>query len=194
MDSTMPEFFDEMLGSGGPTRTPFQVVRRWLDETAPAVFASKRREADLMFQRIGITFNVYGDSAGAERLIPFDVIPRVLGASEWRRLAKGLEQRVRALNLFLRDIYHEQAILRAGRRRRRRPRGGRAARRAGAPACPGGRARGRGGPPPPPPRAPRSRPPPPPPRAGSPPPPAAPPARGSGPSPSSRTACSGSRG
>src|SRR2546429_126028 len=58
MDSTMPEFFDEMLGSGGPTRTPFQVVRRWLDETAPAVFASKRREADLMFQRIGITFNV----------------------------------------------------------------------------------------------------------------------------------------
>jgi uncharacterized circularly permuted ATP-grasp superfamily protein len=110
----MPEYFDEMLGSAGATRAPFQVVRRWLDETSRESIESKRREADLMFQRIGITFNVYGDSAGAERLIPFDVIPRVLSAAEWKKLAVGLQQRVRALNLFLRDIYHEQAILKAG--------------------------------------------------------------------------------
>jgi uncharacterized circularly permuted ATP-grasp superfamily protein len=110
----MPEFFDEMLGSDATPRPPFQAVRRWLDETPAATLATKRQEADLMFQRIGITFNVYGDSAGAERLIPFDIIPRVLTAPEWRRLAKGLEQRVRALNLFLRDVYHGQDILRAG--------------------------------------------------------------------------------
>jgi uncharacterized circularly permuted ATP-grasp superfamily protein len=110
----MPEFFDEMLGSAGTTRPPFQAVRRWLDDTAAATLTAKRQEADLMFQRIGITFNVYGDSAGAERLIPFDIIPRVISAAEWQRLARGLEQRVKALNLFLRDIYHDQEIVKAG--------------------------------------------------------------------------------
>jgi uncharacterized circularly permuted ATP-grasp superfamily protein len=95
-------------------RRPFEVVARWLDETPPEVFADKRRQADLTFQRIGITFNVYGDVAGTERLIPFDIVPRVLSAPEWRKLEVGLEQRVRALNLFLYDIYHDQRILNAG--------------------------------------------------------------------------------
>ncbi|HKQ71140.1 MAG TPA: circularly permuted type 2 ATP-grasp protein [Polyangiaceae bacterium] len=111
-------FFDEMYGIDGAAekavRSPFGPVSRWLESTAREVFLEKRREADLRFQRIGITFNVYGDGAGTERLIPFDMVPRVISAKEWRTLSKGLEQRVRALNLFLRDIYHEQRIVNAG--------------------------------------------------------------------------------
>jgi len=110
----MAEFFDEMHGTAGAVRAPFAAVKRWLAETPPDSFAHKRQEADLMFQRIGITFNVYGQSAGAERLIPFDIIPRVMNAAEWKRLSVGLTQRVKALNLFLKDIYHDQEILKAG--------------------------------------------------------------------------------
>jgi uncharacterized circularly permuted ATP-grasp superfamily protein len=110
----MADTFDEMYGTAGAVRAPFGPVKRWLAETPPDAFASKRQEADLMFQRIGITFNVYGQSAGAERLIPFDIIPRVLSAAEWKRLSVGLTQRVKALNLFLKDIYHDQEIMKAG--------------------------------------------------------------------------------
>jgi uncharacterized circularly permuted ATP-grasp superfamily protein len=67
-----------------------------------------------MFRRMGITFNVYGDKESSERLIPFDIVPRVISRSEWARLEKGLTQRVRALNLFLADVYGAQEILRAG--------------------------------------------------------------------------------
>jgi uncharacterized circularly permuted ATP-grasp superfamily protein len=110
----MADTFDEMHGTAGAVRSPFAAVKRWLAETSPDSFAHKRQEADLMFQRIGITFNVYGQSAGAERLIPFDIIPRVLSAAEWKRLSVGLTQRVKALNLFLKDLYHDQEIVRAG--------------------------------------------------------------------------------
>ena len=115
----MSVLFDEMYGhaqrSADPTtRPPFEAVAKWLKETPSSLFSEKRREADLMFQRIGITFNVYGDSAGTERLIPFDLIPRVLSGAEWKRLSAGLQQRVRALNMFLKDIYHQQEIIRAG--------------------------------------------------------------------------------
>ncbi len=74
----------------------------------------KSREAELLFRRVGITFNVYGEEAGAERLIPFDVVPRVLAAAEWKRLSEGAIQRVRALNAFLNDLYHDQEIIKAG--------------------------------------------------------------------------------
>ena len=80
----------------------------------PERVEEKRREADLLFHRVGITFAVYGDQAGAERLIPFDTIPRIIPMNEWEMLARGLRQRVDALNRFLHDIYHEQKILRAG--------------------------------------------------------------------------------
>ena len=76
--------------------------------------ASKRAEADLIFRRIGITFSVYGDEGGTERLIPSDVVPRIISADEWDRLERGLIQRVTAINRFLADIYHDQAILAAG--------------------------------------------------------------------------------
>ena len=72
-------------------------------------------DAEALFRRTGITFAVYGDDAATERLIPFDIIPRILSAAEWRRLAAGIEQRVRALNAFMYDIYHRQEIIRAGR-------------------------------------------------------------------------------
>ncbi len=109
----MQAVFDEMNAPGGKLRAAYQELSRWLDETAPETLQYRRQEAELLFRRIGITFAVYGDAAAQERLIPFDVIPRILSAKEWALLERGLRQRVRALNLFLRDIYHGREILRA---------------------------------------------------------------------------------
>jgi uncharacterized circularly permuted ATP-grasp superfamily protein len=106
--------YDEMHGADGVVRTHFRALAAWLAETPAERVAEKRRKADLLFHRVGITFAVYGDDAGAERLIPFDTIPRVIPKSEWDGLAKGLRQRVTALNRFLHDIYHEQDILKEG--------------------------------------------------------------------------------
>ncbi|NWM64750.1 circularly permuted type 2 ATP-grasp protein, partial [Escherichia coli] len=78
-------------------------------------FAQKARDAENVFRKTGITFAVYGDEEAAERLIPFDIIPRIITGNEWRRLSQGIEQRVMALNAFLDDIYHRQEIIRAGR-------------------------------------------------------------------------------
>jgi uncharacterized circularly permuted ATP-grasp superfamily protein len=110
--------YDEMRGADGEVRAHFRALADWLAETPAERVAEKRREADLLFHRVGITFAVYGDahgaSEGAERLIPFDTIPRVIPRAEWDELAKGLYQRVSALNRFLHDIYHGQEILKAG--------------------------------------------------------------------------------
>ncbi len=103
--------FDEM-GLGAETARPLYVkVARWLEETPPELLASRRAQAEYMFRRIGITFGVYGDKDAAERLIPFDVVPRLISRAEWTRLAAGLTQRVNALNLFLKDVYGPRAIL-----------------------------------------------------------------------------------
>jgi uncharacterized circularly permuted ATP-grasp superfamily protein len=106
--------YDEMRAADGVVRPHFRVLADWLAETPAERVAEKRREADLLFHRVGITFAVYGDDAGAERLIPFDTIPRVIPHAEWRELALGLRQRVTALNRFLHDIYHRQEILKEG--------------------------------------------------------------------------------
>jgi len=106
--------YDEMRAEGGEVRAHFRAVSEWLAETPVERVAEKRREADLLFHRVGITFAVYGDEAGAERLIPFDTIPRVIPRQEWDMLERGLRQRVAALNRFLHDIYHRQEILAAG--------------------------------------------------------------------------------
>ena len=106
--------FDEMNIPGGDLRPAYQELARWLKETPPEALEYRRQEAELLFRRIGITFAVYGDSEATERLIPFDVIPRIMSGKEWALLEKGLKQRVRALNMFLRDIYHGRDILRAG--------------------------------------------------------------------------------
>ena len=96
-------------------RQHYQRFAEWLEQTPAEKIAQNRQAADLLFHRNGITFAVYGESAGAERLIPFDIIPHVIPGEAWNRLADGLRQRVRALNRFLDDIYHGQEILRAGR-------------------------------------------------------------------------------
>jgi len=110
----MLQAFDEMDGNGGPVRPVYAPLARWLSEIAPDVLDYRRREAELIFRRIGITFAVHGEKESQERLIPFDVIPRILSGNEWRLLEKGLTQRVRALNAFIRDIYGKREILRAG--------------------------------------------------------------------------------
>jgi len=105
--------FDEMFRPDGALRPAYQELALWLKQTPPDALEYRRKEAELLFRRIGITFAVYGDAEAQERLIPFDVVPRILTASEWKLLERGLKQRVRALNMFLRDIYHGREILRA---------------------------------------------------------------------------------
>jgi uncharacterized circularly permuted ATP-grasp superfamily protein len=110
----MPIAFDEMTSRDGGSRAGYGFLKRWLESTPPEVLALRRSEAELLFRRIGITFAVYGDAEAEERIIPFDIIPRILTKPEWRRLSAGLEQRVRALNVFLADIYGGAEIIRAG--------------------------------------------------------------------------------
>ena len=107
--------FDEMFERDGLTRPAYGEYSRWYNEQPGEFLKRKNREADDTFRRTGITFNVYGDNEAEERLIPFDMVPRIITASEWRRLSRGIEQRVRALNSFLYDLYHRQEIVRAGR-------------------------------------------------------------------------------
>ena len=106
---------NEMLGSEGTTREPYLQIEKWLKTLGRNDVDRALKEAEAIFRRQGITFAVYGDDEAAERLIPFDIIPRVFAAAEWRRLSAGIEQRVRALNAFIHDLYHRQEILRAGR-------------------------------------------------------------------------------
>jgi len=106
--------FDEMSGFDGAVRSPYLALGRWLENAPPEVIASRRAQAELVFRRIGITFAVYGAEESNERLIPFDVLPRILARSEWNVLEAGLAQRVKALNLFLADLYGQAEIVKAG--------------------------------------------------------------------------------
>jgi uncharacterized circularly permuted ATP-grasp superfamily protein len=106
--------FDEMNGTDGAVRPAYGELSRWLAEVPPDVLDYRRREAELLFRRIGITFAVYGQADAQERLIPFDVLPRILAAAEWDFLRRGLEQRAKALNLYIADVYGRRDILRAG--------------------------------------------------------------------------------
>jgi uncharacterized circularly permuted ATP-grasp superfamily protein len=106
--------FDEMRLPDGTIRLGYEQIAHWLESAPPEFLASRKAEAELFFRRIGITFNVYGDAQGTERLIPFDIIPRVLSTKEWGKLAKGLDQRVKALNAFIADVYGNREIVSAG--------------------------------------------------------------------------------
>ncbi len=133
----MPEFFNEMYSAMnaeapaeadaeapadpashtpavGEPRKHYREFAAWLAQQSEDSLAKKRAEADLIFRRVGITFAVYGNDAGTERLIPFDIIPRIIPAQEWSTLEKGLAQRVQALNMFLHDIYHDKKIIAEG--------------------------------------------------------------------------------
>ncbi len=105
--------FDEMNGPDGSLRPAYEALSDWLKGMPPDALEYRRQEAELLFRRIGITFAVYGEQDAQERLIPFDVVPRILSGKEWAHLERGLKQRVKALNMFLRDIYHSRDILRA---------------------------------------------------------------------------------
>ena len=107
-------FFNEMYDAAGGVRAHYQGYADWLKATPPERIERKRAEADLAFHRVGITFAVYGEEAGKERLIPFDIVPRIIPSAEWKALEAGLRQRVEALNRFLWDVYHDQDILKAG--------------------------------------------------------------------------------
>ena len=107
-------FFDEMRLADGGTCAAYERIARWLADTPKDFFTTRRGHAEMMFRRIGITFNVYGDKDATERLIPFDIIPRVIQRSDWNKLEEGLVQRVKALNCFLCDVYGKQEILKAG--------------------------------------------------------------------------------
>src|SRR5690606_16070346 len=109
-----PGAFDEMGGFGEGCRPCYAALKRWLDDAPPDLLDQRRKEAELLFRRIGITFAVYGEQAAQERLIPFDIIPRVIAGEEWGKLSLGLEQRVKALNTFLKDVYGSREIVRAG--------------------------------------------------------------------------------
>ncbi|CUH65714.1 hypothetical protein TG4357_02016 [Thalassovita gelatinovora] len=112
---TQSKFFDEMFGGADTPRSPYSRYFDWFESEDPKELRKKSLEAEAFFRRIGITFNVYGQKGADERLIPFDIVPRIISAREWQRLEKGIEQRVRAINAFLHDIYHRQEIVRAGR-------------------------------------------------------------------------------
>ncbi|WP_112662389.1 circularly permuted type 2 ATP-grasp protein [Microvirga flavescens] len=103
-----------MNGLNGEGRAAYKVLREWLGTVPPDLLERRSEEAELLFRKVGITFAVYGNAEAEERLIPFDIIPRILSAREWARLSRGLEQRVSALNQFLKDIYGPREILRAG--------------------------------------------------------------------------------
>lgn len=117
-ETPLPLAFDEMLGdvaaSTGQPRLPYQELDTWLRSLPPDYLAKRHAQAEVLFRRMGITFAVYGDADASERLIPFDVIPRILTKTEWNKLERGLVQRAQALNVFLNDIYHDQEILKAG--------------------------------------------------------------------------------
>lgn len=107
-------FYDEMNSRDGHVRAHYRGFQDWLSIIPPQYVDQKRAEADSAFHRVGITFAVYGEDAGQERLIPFDIIPRIIPRAEWAALEVGLEQRARALNAFIHDVYHDHRIVRAG--------------------------------------------------------------------------------
>lgn len=103
-----------MFNEHGAPRPHYGTFHTWLGNQSQALMSLKRAEADLIFRRVGITFAVYGDDLGAERTIPFDQVPRIFTAKEWADLETGLRQRVTALNHFIHDVYHDEAIIKAG--------------------------------------------------------------------------------
>ena len=106
--------FDEMRAPDGTIRSAYNQYAGWLEHVPDEQLEKRRREAELLFARLGITFAVYGDESGVERSIPFDIIPRIIPGDVWQKVSTGCCQRVRALNAFLHDVYHGQDIIKAG--------------------------------------------------------------------------------
>ncbi|MGE0564915.1 MAG: circularly permuted type 2 ATP-grasp protein [Pseudolabrys sp.] len=106
--------FDEMMAQDGVVRPAYTELEKWLADLPANELERRRAEAEFLFRRSGITFAVYGEAESTERLIPFDVLPRIITSTEWKLIQRGLEQRIRALNAYIKDIYGKREILRAG--------------------------------------------------------------------------------
>jgi len=104
-------FFDEMIGEDGRPRVSVRHLARNLEALPEGELINRQKSADRALVQMGITFNVYGESAGVEKTLPFDLVPRIIPASEWVRIERGLKQRIEALNLFINDLYHEQKVI-----------------------------------------------------------------------------------
>jgi uncharacterized circularly permuted ATP-grasp superfamily protein len=107
-------FYDEIFQSSGEPWPYASPLMQRIKEMPREDLLRKQRSAELSMMRMGITFNVYSDNAGVEKTFPFDLIPRIVGSNEWRKIEKGLKQRMHALNLFIDDLYNEQSILKSG--------------------------------------------------------------------------------
>ena len=108
------EFFDEMFARAGAPRAAAHALTQVIDALPPGEIERRQRSAERALMAMGITFNVYGDDEGTERIFPFDLIPRIVSAAEWRTIERGLKQRIHALNLFIDDVYHDRKILKDG--------------------------------------------------------------------------------
>src|ERR1043166_7125792 len=108
------EFFDEMFGEDGQPRSAARPLARNIASLPEGELVNRQLAADRALVQMGITFHVYGESAGLEKTLPFDLVPRIVPAIVWDRIERGLKQRIRALNLFLDDLYHEQKIIKDG--------------------------------------------------------------------------------
>ena len=107
-------FFDEMFEAGGEPRAAARALVQLLETMTDGELLRRQQSAERALLHMGITFNVYGDSAGTERIFPFDLVPRIVAAAEWHLIERGLKQRIKALNLFIDDVYHEQKIVKDG--------------------------------------------------------------------------------
>ena len=107
-------FFDEMFEADGEPRSAARALGQLIETMADGELLRRQQSAERALLHMGITFNVYGDSAGTERIFPFDLVPRIVAAAEWHWIERGLKQRIRALNLFIDDVYHEQRIVKDG--------------------------------------------------------------------------------
>ena len=108
------EFFDEMFGESRRPRAAARALSELIDALPEGELLRRQRAAECALLNMGITFNVYGDSAGTERIFPFDLVPRIVSATEWATIERGLKQRIHALNLFIDDVYHDRKIIKDG--------------------------------------------------------------------------------
>ena len=104
-------FFDELVSAPGVVRPAFAALAEKLSELAPGELSGRQQAADRALMRMGITFQVYGEESKAEKVFPFDILPRVIGADDWDIVDRGLRQRITALNLFVQDVYGEKKII-----------------------------------------------------------------------------------
>src|SRR5260221_6685952 len=107
-------FFDEMFSAEGCPRSAAEALVKTIESLPDGELLTRQQAAERALLQMGITFNVYGEQAGVEKIFPFDIVPRIVSAGEWSRIERGLQQRIRALNLFIDDLYHDQKIVKDG--------------------------------------------------------------------------------